>query len=298
MSKTMENKCPNCDSVRVEVDSRRGETICRKCGYILEDNAIDFTAEWVASEDSEDKIRAGAPLQLSRADSGVRTMIGSRSDLSKLGGKARTFQKLQKQDIRASTKTERNLKYAFDDLHRFISLLHLSKTVEEEAARIYRQALDKNLIRGRTVEAVVAVSIYLACKAYGIPKSFRELCEISKVNPKDFGKTLRFVSRKLKLKMAPSNPTDFIPKFASVIGLKPVTQAKAVEILKKAQKAEIDNGRGPLGLVAAALYIAAQLTGAYLTQKQVADATEVTEVTIRNRYKEIVTKLNLKPMVA
>jgi len=98
--------------------------------------------------------------------------------------------------------------------------------------------------------------------------------------------------------MAPSNPTDFIPKFASVIGLKPVTQAKAVEILKKAQKAEIDNGRGPLGLVAAALYIAAQLTGAYLTQKQVADATEVTEVTIRNRYKEIVTKLNLKPMVA
>src|SRR3990167_6856663 len=138
---------PKLRQCRGEGDSHRGETICRKCGAVIEDNAIDFTAEWVASEDSEDKIRAGAPLQLSRADSGIRTMIGSRADLSRLGHKAKTYQKLQKQDIRASTKTERNLKYAFDDLHRFISLLHLSKTVEEEAARIYRQALDKNLIR-------------------------------------------------------------------------------------------------------------------------------------------------------
>jgi transcription initiation factor TFIIB len=290
--------CSNCGSNEILNDSKRAETVCRKCGFIIEEAKVDFGPEWTFSEDEANQSRAGAPISFSRADMGVRTLIGSKSDIARLGKSKGRYLKLQKQDIRTAAKTERNLKYAFDDLKRFGSVMNLPRTVEEEAARLYRKALDKNLIRGRTVESVVAACIFMACKSFAIPKGFREVCEISKVHPKDFGKTYRFVSRKLGFKMAPTTAIDFIPRFASKMGLKPMTQAKAVEILKKAEKYEIDNGRGPHGLAAAAIYIAAQLTGAHVTQKMVADATEVTEVTIRNRYKEIADKLRIKKAIA
>ena len=280
-------------------DAHKAETVCRKCGFIVEEAKVDFGPEWSFSEDDANQSRAGAPISFSRADMGVRTLIGSKSDIAKLGGKVKgRYLKLQQQDIRTAAKTERNLKYAFDDLRRFSSVMNLPRSIEEEAARLYRKALDRNLIRGRTVESVVAACIFMACKSFAIPKGFREVCEITKVHPKDFGKTYRFVSRKLGFKMAPTTAVDFIPRFASKMGLKPMTQAKAVEILRKAEKYEIDNGRGPHGLAAAAIYIAAQLTGAHVTQKMVADATEVTEVTIRNRYKEIADKLRLKKAIA
>jgi len=287
--------CPNCGSNSFVNDAHRAETVCRKCGFIVEEAKVDFGPEWTFSEDGEDQQRAGAPISFSRADMGVRTMIGSRSDIAKLGGKAKgRYMKLQKQDVRAAAKTERNLKYAFDDLKRFSSVMYLSRAVEEESARLYRKALDKNLIRGRTVESVVAACIFMACKSFAVPKGFREVCEITKVHPKDFGKTYRFVSRKLGFKMSPTTAIDFVPRFASKMGLKPITQARAIDVLKQSEKFEIDNGRGPHGLAAAAIYIAAQLTGAHVTQKMVADATDVTEVTIRNRYKEIADKLKLK----
>lgn len=295
----MTNKCPNCASTDFQNDSRRGEVVCRECGTVVEENVIDTTAEWTNSEDEPNKARAGAPITMSRADMGVRTVIGSRADFSKMGGKlARKYRKLQKEDIRSATRTERNLKSAFDDLKRFASVMKLPSAVEEEAARLYRKALEKNLIRGRTVEAVMAGCIYLACKSFGVPKGFREICELTRVNQKDFGKAFKHVSRRLGVRFGPTSAIDYVPRFGSSIGLKPETQAKAVDVLKKVEKGNLDNGKGPIGLAAAAIYIAAQLTGQHVTQKMVADATEVTEVTIRNRYKEIADKLKLKVIAA
>jgi len=288
-------KCPNCYGTMFLEDRRKGETLCKDCGVVVEDNAIDTTAEWTNSEDEPNKARAGAPTSLARADMGIRTVIGSKSDFSKLTGSSlRKYKKLQREDIRSATKTERNLKYAFDDLKRFGSVLHLPASVEEESARLYRKALEKNLIRGRTVEAVMAGCIFLACKNFGVPKGFKEVCELTNVNQKDFGKAFKHVARRLGIRFGPTSAIDYVPRFGSTIGLEPKTQARAVEVLKKAEKAGLDNGKGPLGLAAAGIYIAAQLTGQHITQKQVADATAVTEVTIRNRYKEIADTLKIK----
>ena len=292
-------KCPNCYGTSFLEDKRKGETLCRECGTVVEDNAIDTTAEWTNSEDEPNKARAGAPISLSRADMGIRTIIGSRADYSRLGGKlSRKFKKLQKEDIRTATRTERNLKYAFDDLKRFASVMNLPASAEEESARLYRKALEKNLIRGRTVESVMAGCIYLACKNFGIPKGFREVCELTKVSQKDFGKAFKHVARRLGIRFAPTSAIDYIPRFGAIMKLKPETQTNAVDILKQVEKTRLDNGRGPHGLAAAAIYIAAQKTGQHITQKMIADATDVTEVTIRNRYKEIADKLKLRVIAA
>jgi len=288
-------KCPNCYSGSFLEDHRKGETLCKECGTVVEDNAVDTTAEWTNSEDEPNKARAGAPTSLSRADMGIRTVIGSKADMLKLSGSSlRRYKKLQREDLRSATKTERNLKYAFDDLKRFTSILKLPAAVEEESARLYRKALDKNLIRGRTVESVMAGCIYLACKNFGVPKGFKEVCHLTGVDQKDFGKAFKHVARRLGIKFGPTSAIDYIPRFGAVLKLTSETQSKAVEVLKKAEKLNLDNGKGPLGLAAAAIYIASQITGQHITQKMVADTTAVTEVTIRNRYKEIADRLKIK----
>jgi len=288
-------KCPNCYSGSFLEDHRKGETLCKDCGTVVEDNAVDTTAEWTNSEDEPNKARAGAPTSLSRADMGIRTVIGSKADMLKLSGSSlRRYKKLQREDLRSATKTERNLKYAFDDLKRFTSILKLPAAVEEESARLYRKALDKNLIRGRTVESVMAGCIYLACKNFGVPKGFKEVCQLTGVDQKDFGKAFKHVARRLGIKFGPTSAIDYIPRFGAVLKLNSETQSKAVEVLKKAEKINLDNGKGPLGLAAAAIYIASQITGQHITQKMVANTTAVTEVTIRNRYKEIADRLKIK----
>jgi len=291
-------KCPNCYGTSFLEDHRKGETLCKECGVVVEDNHIDTTAEWTNSEDEPNKARAGAPMTMARADMGIRTVIGSKSDFMKLSGSSlRKYKKLQREDVRSATKTERNLKYAFDDLKRFGSVLKLPANVEEEAARLYRRALEKNLIRGRTVEAIMAGCIFLACKNFSVPKGFKEMCELTNVDQKDFGKAFKHVARRLGIRFGPTSAIDFIPRYSAAIGLQANSQSKAVDVLKKAEKAGLDNGKGPLGMAAAALYLGAQLAGQHITQKQVADATAVTEVTIRNRYKEIADTLKLKVAV-
>ena len=144
------------------------------------------------------------------------------------------------------------------------------------------------------MESVVAGALYAACRRHEVPRTLDELSEASNIEKKEIGRTYRFVTRELGITILPSNPADYIPRFASSLRLVPETQSKAVEILDMAQKAELTSGRGPTGIAAAALYVAALINGEKRTQREVADVAGVTEVTIRNRYKELLEKLKLE----
>ena len=126
-----------------------------------------------------------------------------------------------------------------------------------------------------------------------MPRSLNEICKITGANKRDVGKTYRFIARSLGVKLLPSGPADYVPKFANKLNFNSLTQTKAIDILKKAQNIELTSGRGPVGLAAAALYVASLMTGEKRTQREIADVVGVTEVTIRNRYKEIIDKLGL-----
>jgi transcription initiation factor TFIIB len=291
-------KCPECGSINLFVHRDKGEIICRECGLVVEDKMVDFGQDWRdGGEDSgeESKSRAGAPLTYTQFDQGLGTEVGHKADLLALGSKDRNkFFRLRKWQARISTAIERNLKLALAELKRVSSFLKLPSSVEEEAAMIYTRAVQRGLVRGRSMESVVSGALYAACRRHEVPRTLDELSEASSIEKKEIGRTYRFVTRELGISILPSNPADYIARFASSLKLTANTQTKAVEILEKAQHAELTSGRGPTGIAAAALYVSALIHGEKRTQREVADVAGVTEVTIRNRYKELLEKLKLE----
>jgi len=239
--------------------------------------------------------RGGIFLHNTKFDRGLGTDVGKKSDIYQLGGKERNrFFRLRKWQYRISTAIERNLKLALAELKRVSSYLKLPKAVEEESARIYTLAVQRGLVRGRSMESVVAGALYAACRRHEVPRTLDELSEASGIDKKEIGRTYRFVTRELGIRILPSNPVDYLARFASALKLNAETQSKAVEILEKAQNSELTSGRGPTGIAAASLYVAALMNNEKRTQREVADVAGVTEVTIRNRYKELLKKLKLE----
>jgi len=292
-------KCPECGSINLFHHKEKGEVICKDCGLVIEDKMIDFGKEWRefgenAGSDAR-KRRTGAPMSDTEFDMGLGTEIGQKADILKLGGKSRNkFMRLRKWQYRISTAIERNLKLALAELKRVASYLKLPESVEQEAARIYRMAVQRGLVRGRSMESVVSGALYAACRRHEVPRTLDELSEASGIEKKEIGRTYRFVTRELGISILPSNPADYIARFASALKLSAESQSRAIEILEKAQKAELTSGRGPTGIAAAALYVSALIHGEKRTQREVADVAGVTEVTIRNRYKELLDKLKLE----
>ncbi|MEK6852806.1 MAG: hypothetical protein AABX59_02915, partial [Nanoarchaeota archaeon] len=129
------------------------------------------------------------------------------------------------------------------------------------------------------------------------PRTLDELAAASDIERKEIGRTYRFIVRHLAVKINPSSPKDYISRFASILHLSPKTQNDALKILRRAERGELTSGRGPAGIAAAALYVAALLNNEKKTQREVADVAGITEVTIRNRYKELLEKLDLTDKV-
>lgn len=290
-------RCPECGSVNLYWDREKGEIICKDCGLVIEEKMIDLGREWreLDTETSEHRRRAGAPLSYMQFDQGLGTEIGTERDLFAFGHKKKNkFFRLRKWQQRVSTAIERNLKLALAELRRVSSYLKIHGSVEAEASRIYTLAVQRGLVRGRSMESVVAGALYAACRRHDVPRTLDEIAEASRIDKKEIGRTYRFVTRELGITILPSNPVDYIARFASALRLKPDTQSRAIEIIEKAQKVELTSGRGPTGIAAAALYVAALMNGEKKTQREVADVAGVTEVTIRNRYKELLEKLGLE----
>ncbi len=290
-------KCPECGGINLFYYKEKGEIICKDCGLVVEDKMVDFDQEWreFDSEAAEKKRRTGAPMSYTQFDKGLGTDIGRKADLYSLGNKEKNkFFRLRKWQQRISTAIERNLKLALAELKRVSSYLKLPESVEEEASRIYTLAVQKGLVRGRSMESVVAGALYAACRRHDVPRTLDELSEASGIEKKEIGRTYRFITRELGIKILPSNPADYIARFSTALRLSPETQTKSVKIIEQAQNVELTSGRGPTGIAAAALYVAALIHGEKKTQREVADVAGVTEVTIRNRYKELLEKLDLE----
>jgi len=289
-------KCPECGSTKLIYDEQRGEIICSNCGLVIEEKMIDLGQEWRQFEEGEKKSRGGAPLTMQKFDRGLTTNVGEMSDIYSLGSekKARKFLRLKKWQERVSTSIERNLRLAMAELRRVASYLNLPNFVKEEASRLYNIVLQRGLVRGRSMESVISSCIYAACRTYNIPRTLDEISAASEVERKEIGRTYRFIMRKMDVKINPSNPKDYISRFASILHLSPKTQNEALRILGKAENSELTSGRGPAGIAAAALYVAALLNDEKKTQREVADVAGITEVTIRNGYKELLDKLGIE----
>jgi transcription initiation factor TFIIB len=294
-------QCPECGNTHLSKDYSRAELICKDCGLVLDEDMIDHGPEWRAfdGDQKEKRARTGAPMTYTIHDKGLSTMIGwgNRDSYGKsipMRNRAQLY-RLRKWErrIRISDATERNLAVALSSLDRMASGMGLPRNVRETAAMVYRKAALKKLVRGRSIEGVTAAALYAACRQCHVPRTLDEISSIAHMSRKEIGRTYRYVSRELGLKLLPTSPEDYVSRFCSELKLSSDVQAKTLEILQEAAHRELISGRGPIGIAASSLYIASVLCGERRTQREIADIAGVTEVTIRNRYKEIAEKLDI-----
>ena len=294
-------KCPECGSTRLSKDYSRAELVCRDCGLVIDQDFIDHGPEWRAfdSEQREKRARTGAPMTYTIHDKGLSTMI-SWQNRDSYGKSIPTRNRAQlyrlrkwQRRFRISDATERNLAIALSELDRMASGLSLPRTVRETAAMIYRKAALKKLVRGRSIDGIAAASLYAACRQCHVPRTLDEISKVTPISRKEIGRNYRYVARELELKLMPTTPRDYISRFISELKLSSDVQAKTLDIIREATNKELTSGRGPTGIAAASLYIASVLCGERRTQREVADVAGVTEVTIRNRYKELSDKLDI-----
>ncbi len=296
------NKCPECKSKDLNRDSYRAEVVCNNCGLVLDQNLIDYTPEWRAynKEEKDKKARTGAPMSPLLYDKGLSTTIGWKNRDS-YGQKIPTrnraslyrLRKWQKR-IRFQDGIHRSLSIALKSLDRMSSALNLPRIARENAAVIYRKAARETLIRGRSIDALVAAAIYTSCRQCNLPRTLNEISKKVDIPKKTIGRCYRHLSRELKLKLLPTSPKDYIPRYANQLKLRGETKEKAIEIIDEAAEKKLFSGRGPINIASAALYMAAFLCNDRRTQKQISELTGVTEVTIRNRYKELSEELGIE----
>ncbi len=294
-------KCPECGSPQLIRDYERGELICNNCGIVVDESYIDQGPEWRAfdSEQNESRSRTGSPMTFTIHDKGLSTDISwknkdsyGKSIPTRNRAQLYRLRKWQKR-IKVSNAAERNLSQALQELERMASNLSIPNDVRESAAVIYRKAVKQNMIRGRSIEGVVAGSIYAACRLTNVPRTLDEIGSVTRVKKKEIGRTYRIMSRYLKLNILPSKPEDYVNRFCSRLKLSAEVRRKSNDILKMARDNDLTSGKGPTGVAAAAIYIASLLLGERRTQRSVSEVAGVTEVTIRNRYKELTEKLQL-----
>lgn len=297
-------QCPLCEGEETVTDIYNGENTCTNCGCVLNDvtGIIERSRYGYTNHRSEtyrpDTRSHGSGRRPSIYDFGLSTYINGNKDANGTTLSRETaveMKRLQRQDNRTKVDASalRNLTVAMSELDRMVSALNLSIAVKEDAALIYRQALKKDLVRGRSIDAFVAASLYASCRVKKVPRPLKDVCETSKRTYKEVSMTYRLLLRELKIRAPIDNPIMYVPSLAASIGLNMSLERAAVDILKKAKKQRVLAGKDPRGVAAAALYLASKLAGEQIIQSTIAKAADTTEVTLRNRYRSLKKALNI-----
>ena len=296
------NKCPECSSRNISTDWSKGEMTCDDCGLVVEENIIDPGVDWkigdLSSKDSS--ARSGPPSSVLFHDGGLSTDIEwSNRDYSGRaikGSKRSQLYRMRKWQRRAriNSSFERNMSNALSEITRLSGIMGLSKTVQEEAAVIYRKALENDLIRGRSIDAMVAACLYLANQKLRTARSLDDFEKASRVKRKAITRAHKIVKVKLRMRIDPARPEQYIDRYVNILGLPPNYIAAAHNLISAARERELTHGKSPTGVAAAAVYIVSRQGSHMRTQREIADISGVTEVTIRNRYKELCSNLGIE----
>ncbi len=287
-----ERTCPECKSDHLVLDYTRGELVCDSCGLVIRDSTIDEGPEWSAySVEENDRLaRTGSPRSYVAGASGLTTVIplankDARGNTIPLREREKFYRmrKLQRHSGH-SRPGERSLPETIRSLDRVASLMGLPRPVKDEAGFICKKALEKGLVRGRSIEGIVAAAVYAACRIDGVPRTLDELQQVTGVRKKTIGKAYGALLRTLTLRVPPSHPTDYVSRFCSKLGLSNSVQTEALKILKELEKVDSSMSLSPAGTAAAAIYLASLSCGERRPQKAIAKVAGVSEVTLRNRF--------------
>ena len=294
--------CTECSSEDLITDQHTGEMVCRNCGTVLKENSIDTGPEWRAFnlQQHQDLTRTGAPLTLTIHDKGLSTAI-SWKNLDGTGRRLTAEEQRRQYRLRkwqrrtsSSDSVQRNLTQALSELNKITNQLNLPKNVAETAAMIYRRAVQNQLIKGRTIQGLVAASVYTACRQCTLIRSLEDVADAANISRKEAAKNYRFLYNELKTDVPQVDRDNLISNYVSKLRISGLTEQKARRILEIAESQKLTIGKAPEGVTAACIYIACRLMEEHRTQGEIARVAQITEVTIRNRYKELMKNLEFR----
>jgi len=295
MTQQLQNKekCPRCGKKNLVTDSESAELFCAKCGFVVDEKVSNFGPERRFSDDTTNKSRTGDRISLTRHDQGLSTIINPiNKDASgnPLSASMKTsLKRLRIWDSRSRTNSsvDKNLQQALGELLKMKEKLSLSDAIVEKAAYIYRKAIEKKLVKGRSISSLIAAALYTACRESGTPRTLNEISNSINIKRKNLAVCYRMILKELDLKMPVVDSISCIPKIASTANLSEKAKRYAMKLLKKAEEEKILAGKDPMGMAASALYLASLETGENVGQRTLALAGGITEVTIRNRCKNL-----------
>jgi transcription initiation factor TFIIB len=287
------DRCPQCGKRMLVQDSITGELSCSNCGFVVSERAVDQGPEWrsFSEEKGENRQRTGAPTSITYRDMGLSTMIGKSnrdaSGRSVSSPMQSTMARLRKWDNRSPAfgNQEKNLSVALRELDKMGDKLGVSQAVKERAAYIYRKALERGLLRGRSIVGISAASLYAAFRDTETPRTLKDVAAANNLDKKSVARDYRILLKEMDLSMPVADAARNVNRIASKVGFSEKVARKAIEIVRMTEEREISAGKAPMGLAASSLYLAGVIEGEIKTQKEIAEAAGVTEVTVRNRYK-------------
>ena len=285
----------------VVTDAETGELILKDTGEVISDNTLSQEKEWRSFDiaEHENLSRTGTPTSLAFHDMGLSTVIGkgvtdASGNLIDTGTQMRMGRlRMWNNRSQIQSSTERSLQKAFSILSRLKDRLGLPNHVTEKAAYTYRKAQERRLVRGDTIDSVLAASIYIAARQSGVPRTLEEISEISNVKLKHAARSYRRIVTQLDIKTPLIDPSKYITKVANKLGFHEKIKRKALELMEQAQKKNVLVGKDPISMATTILYLANVAEGHHKTQSEIAKAAGITEVTVRARSKELRDKLGI-----
>lgn len=299
--------CSMCNNGRLVTDLVSAEVACESCGIVRSQKAMEKPAEWTIFESGNDsnsaRHRVGLPNSITLDYMGLSTTIGKQNKDSTghtLNSYASSsMQRLRTWDARSRSNVSgrRNLMLAFYELGRLKDKLGLTNAIVEKAAYIYIKAKEKQMIRGRSMSAILAAAIYIACRELGTPKSLREMTDSSLVKSKAIRHCYRLLALELDARVPLIEPSKYVARIANKAGISEKIKRIALTMMKEITKNEISAGKNPVALAATVLYLSCLASNENQTQMKIAAAAGITEVSIRNRSKDLKTKYCLNTMI-
>ena len=294
--------CSVCKSDKVITDTESGEIICSNCGVVISDKLeeINRPERRIINEDADNNnktSRTGAPTSIAYHDMGLSTSI-AKTHRDARGQKIATpmlysMQRLRTYDYTTQSSKNKNLKQAFNELDILKDKLALPDVTIEKAAYIYRKAKQRELIHGRSISTVMAAALYIACRETETPTTLKDIATATNMKRKNISKAFRELVIQLEYKVPMVDPVKCIAQVANRANLTEKTKRQAIDIMDDATKKEISAGKDPMGFAATVLYVSSRKTKEKISQIDIAQAAGVTEVTIRNRFKDVKSKLQL-----
>ncbi|MFZ0184115.1 MAG: transcription initiation factor IIB [Nitrosotalea sp.] len=298
-------KCTNenCIEGSVVDDDQSGEILCSGCGLVLVEKTTVSGPEQqtFTSEEYFEKSRTGSKTSLAINDMGLSTIIGKTnrdaSGCSISGGMKQTFDRLRMWDSRSKSKSSKtSMRSAFILIDTVQAKLAIPDAVIEEAAYLYRKVKAKKA-RGWGIDCLALASLYLSCRMANIPRTIPDIASAGNVSIKDLSRHVRILIDSLDLKVESYNSSDFVARIGSIVGATEKSCRDALTILAKTRETGYSEGKNPIALTAAALYVSSILNGERLTQREIAKAAGISNVSLRLRSESIRNTFNIPELL-